>query len=145
MIAIMVYSIIHFVSLSRIYTSKFSLTSFPWQGRLARADANFSLSRKTCSCRWQKIVNFSLSRKTCQGKLVKENLFVSMRLYSGKVTGSSSSIHLVSYRAVLKEFDWMRCICTLSDWFRKEAIWVLRYRMSPTHTKTTLITELDWL
>jgi len=26
---------------------------------------NFSLSRKTWSCRWQKIVNFSLSRKTC--------------------------------------------------------------------------------
>ena len=23
---------------------------------------------------------------------------------------------------VLKEFDWMGCICTLFDWFRKEAI-----------------------
>jgi len=61
-------------ALSRIYTSKFSLTSFSWQGRLARVDdkniANFSLSRKTCSCRRQKhrqffLVKENLSRKTC--------------------------------------------------------------------------------
>jgi len=50
---------------------------------------------------------------------------------SGKVT--------VSCRAVLKEFDWMRCICTLFDWFRKESICVSRYGRFPTHTKTTLI------
>ena len=45
------------------------------------------------------------------------------------------------YRAVLKEFDWLRYICTLFDWFRKEAIWVSRYRRFLTHTKTTPITH----
>jgi len=39
--------------------------------------------------------------------------------------------------AVLKEF-WMTCICTLFDWFRKEAIWVSRYRRFSTHTKSNL-------
>jgi len=46
------------------------------------------------------------------------------------------AIWVSRYRAVLKEFDWMRCICALFDWFRKEAIWVSRYRRFPNHTKT---------
>jgi len=52
-------------------------------------------------------------------------------------------VEKLRYRAVLKEFDWMRCICTLSDWFRNDAIWVSRHRRFLTHTKTTLYLQLD--
>jgi len=53
------------------------------------------------------------------------------RRFGAIVTPSLSLIKSFSYEwesymaprlAVLKESDWMRCICTVFDWFRKEAI-----------------------
>jgi len=73
-------------------------------------------------------------------------LLVKSRLVTDSRYLESFSYEWESYRtitaprlAVLKEFDWMRCICTLFDWFKKEAIWVSRYRRFPTHTKTTVL------
>ena len=56
-----------------------------------------------------------------------------------------SYIHLLKlYNRVgklrLKEIDRMRCICTLFDWFRKEAILVSRYRRFPPLIQKRLCT-----